>query len=200
MVQHSFIHIPVVPTWSIRHLWNASFHFNFLIFRQTIGLLGRGINPTQGRYLHRTTQTQNKRNYPCLEWDANPRPQCSGGRRQSIWYNYTIIVELERIWKGTAVAYTKNCPSTCLKGLRKRTKDLSADHQDIQCLGRDLNRTCPEYKSGALPLCHSAPLLVLQERLGINPFVGGTSCVFLTFCNVCKYLFGTLCMYYWCCY
>jgi hypothetical protein len=33
----------------------------FLNLRQSVGLLVRGINPTQGRYLHRTTQIQNKR-------------------------------------------------------------------------------------------------------------------------------------------
>jgi hypothetical protein len=29
-------------------------------YRQLVGLLGRVISPSQGRYLHRTTQTQNK--------------------------------------------------------------------------------------------------------------------------------------------
>jgi hypothetical protein len=77
---HSFIHIPVAPTWSKRHPWKASFHFSFLIFRQSVGLLGRGISPSQGRYLHRTTQTQNKRRE--LELDSNPRSQCSSERKQ----------------------------------------------------------------------------------------------------------------------
>jgi hypothetical protein len=31
---------------------------------------------------HRTTQTQNKRRHPCLEWDSNPRSQCSSRRNQ----------------------------------------------------------------------------------------------------------------------
>jgi hypothetical protein len=30
-------------------------------YRQLVGFLGRVISPSQGRYLHRTTQTQNKR-------------------------------------------------------------------------------------------------------------------------------------------
>jgi hypothetical protein len=34
-----------------------SFRFSFLILRHSAGLHGRGINPSQGRYL---TQTQNK--------------------------------------------------------------------------------------------------------------------------------------------
>jgi hypothetical protein len=37
-----------------------------------VGLFGRMISPPQGRYLHRTTQTQKKRRHPCLEWDSNP--------------------------------------------------------------------------------------------------------------------------------
>jgi hypothetical protein len=34
--------------------------FSFLIYIQSVGLHGRGISPSQDRYLHRTTQTQNK--------------------------------------------------------------------------------------------------------------------------------------------
>jgi hypothetical protein len=51
----------------------------FLNLRQPVGLLGRGISWTQGRYL---TQTQNKHRHPCLECDSNPRSKCSSGRRQ----------------------------------------------------------------------------------------------------------------------
>jgi hypothetical protein len=32
--------------------------FSFLIYAQSVGLLGRWISPSQGSYLHRTTQTQ----------------------------------------------------------------------------------------------------------------------------------------------
>jgi hypothetical protein len=31
----------------------------------------------------RRTQTQNKHRHPCLEWDSNPRSQCSSGRNGS---------------------------------------------------------------------------------------------------------------------
>jgi hypothetical protein len=51
----------VAPTWSVGHPWNALFHFSFFILRQSADLLWRGISPSQARYLHRTTQTQNKR-------------------------------------------------------------------------------------------------------------------------------------------
>jgi hypothetical protein len=53
----------------------------FLNLRQSVGPLGREISPTQGRYLHRTTQIQNKRKHPYLEWDSNPRSQRLSGRR-----------------------------------------------------------------------------------------------------------------------
>jgi hypothetical protein len=47
--------------WSTGHPWNASFYFRFIILRQSVELLGPGINPSKGRYLYRTTQTQNTR-------------------------------------------------------------------------------------------------------------------------------------------
>jgi hypothetical protein len=37
------------------------FSLQFLNLRQSVGLLGWGISQSQGHYLHRTTQTQNKR-------------------------------------------------------------------------------------------------------------------------------------------
>jgi hypothetical protein len=40
----------------------------FLNRRHSIGLLGRVISSSQGRYI---TQTQNKHGHPCLEWDSN---------------------------------------------------------------------------------------------------------------------------------
>jgi hypothetical protein len=38
--------------------WTLVAFFSCLIFTQSLGLLGRGISPSQGRYLHRTTQTE----------------------------------------------------------------------------------------------------------------------------------------------
>jgi hypothetical protein len=35
---------------------------------QSVGLLGRRSAPSQGRYVHRTTQTQNKRRQTCKPW------------------------------------------------------------------------------------------------------------------------------------
>jgi hypothetical protein len=40
----------------------------FLNLRQSVGLLGRGISTLQGRYLHRTAQTQNKSRQTSMPW------------------------------------------------------------------------------------------------------------------------------------
>jgi hypothetical protein len=58
--------------------------FSFLIYTESIGLLGRGISPSQGRYLH-TEQHKHKiiaHRRPFHECDSNPRSQFSSGRRQ----------------------------------------------------------------------------------------------------------------------
>jgi hypothetical protein len=55
-------------------------------YMQSVGLLGRGISPSHGRYLH-TGQHQHRINahrHPCLEWDSNQRYQCSRERREFI--------------------------------------------------------------------------------------------------------------------
>jgi hypothetical protein len=77
----SFIHSsvalqPFVGPWPLLQFLN--------LFSQSVGLLGRGISPPQGRY--RTTQTQNKRTYrhPCLELDSKPRTQLSSDRKQFV--------------------------------------------------------------------------------------------------------------------
>jgi hypothetical protein len=51
-VFYLFIFIPVAPT--LEHFVSLQ----FLNLRKSVGLLGQGISPSQGRYLHRTTQTQ----------------------------------------------------------------------------------------------------------------------------------------------
>jgi hypothetical protein len=66
---------------SVKHL----FHFSLLIFRQSVGLLGRGINPSQGRYLH-TGQYKQRINihnkHPCPRRDSNSWSQRPSERRQ----------------------------------------------------------------------------------------------------------------------
>jgi hypothetical protein len=49
-----------LPLWSTGHPWNTTLHLGFLILRQSVRLLGRGMSPSHGHNLHRTTQSQNK--------------------------------------------------------------------------------------------------------------------------------------------
>jgi hypothetical protein len=58
----------LLPLWNIGHLRNVLFHFSFLFLRQSAGLLGWGISLSQGSYLHRTTQTHNKRRQTSMPW------------------------------------------------------------------------------------------------------------------------------------
>jgi hypothetical protein len=95
-----YLSITVAPTWSIRQQWNACFT-SVLNLRQSAGFLARGISPSQGRYLHREQHKHriNSHRHPCLEWDSNPRSQCSRGRRHFIPYTarslWSAIVDID---------------------------------------------------------------------------------------------------------
>jgi hypothetical protein len=64
--------------------WTSAAFSLSLSYTEPVALFGRRISPSQGRYLHRTTQTQNKRihRHLCLEKESNPRYQRSSERRQ----------------------------------------------------------------------------------------------------------------------
>jgi hypothetical protein len=77
---------------SVHHLWLYSpllcpgRFFSFLIYAQSVGLLGRWMSPSQGRYLH-TEQHKHRINahrHSCFDWDSNPRSQRSSERRHSL--------------------------------------------------------------------------------------------------------------------
>jgi hypothetical protein len=53
--------------------------WNYESYRQLVVTLGRGISPSQGRYLHRTTPTPKK------GWNSNSAPQCYIGRRHFVF-------------------------------------------------------------------------------------------------------------------
>jgi hypothetical protein len=58
--------------------------FSFLIHTKSAELPGRRISPSQSHYLH-TEQHKyriNAHRHPCLEWDSNPRSQCSSAPRR----------------------------------------------------------------------------------------------------------------------
>jgi hypothetical protein len=75
----------------LRHLeyWDRGFKslgyfLSFLIFTQSVGLLGREISPSQDPYLH-AGQHQHRINahrHPCLKWNSNPISQCRSGWRR----------------------------------------------------------------------------------------------------------------------
>jgi hypothetical protein len=69
------------PLWSIGHPWNVLFHFSVLILRQSVGLLGRGISPSQGRYRYKHRINTDK--LPCLDWDSNSRSSVRAGEDNS---------------------------------------------------------------------------------------------------------------------
>jgi hypothetical protein len=71
---HHSIYLSIYPCCShLRHRASGKrfVSLQFLNLEKSVGLLGRGISPSQGRYLSRTTETQNKRKHLCLEWDSN---------------------------------------------------------------------------------------------------------------------------------
>jgi hypothetical protein len=53
-----YLSVPVAPIWSIEHPWNALLHFSFLILYTVGRTPWAGNSPAQGRYLHRTKQTE----------------------------------------------------------------------------------------------------------------------------------------------
>jgi hypothetical protein len=70
MVQKRWIYLSMAlqPLWTM-----AAFSVSYS-YRHLVGLLGRGISPSQGHHLHTE--------HPCLECDSNPRSQCSRERSQ----------------------------------------------------------------------------------------------------------------------
>jgi hypothetical protein len=73
-----------LPTYlSIALCWGLGRFFSLLIFLHC-RTPGRGISPSQGRYLHtgKHKHRTKAQRHPCLKWYSNPRSQCSSGRRQ----------------------------------------------------------------------------------------------------------------------
>jgi hypothetical protein len=72
-------------------------------YTQSVGLLGRGISLSQGRYLHAQQHKHriNAYKHQCLKRDSNPRSQCMSGRRQ-------FMSQTARpLWPATALLSTE---------------------------------------------------------------------------------------------
>jgi hypothetical protein len=121
-------------------------------FSQTVGLLGRVISSSQGRYLHRTTQAQNKRtqtSMPCVGFEPTiplserakkvHASDCAATVTGSIACIITNI-GLDRITSRPNLLYY---PRICLEGLWGNMKSLS---QDGFCPRRDINMGPTECK------------------------------------------------------
>jgi hypothetical protein len=75
---------PTICLWLCSSMLGLGRLFSLLIFSQSVGLLGRGMSPSQSRYLHIGYHKHkvNAQRHSLLEWDSNPRSQCLSGRRQ----------------------------------------------------------------------------------------------------------------------
>jgi hypothetical protein len=76
--------------------------FSSLIYTRSVGLLGRGISPVQGRYLY-TGQHKHRKAYrlPYREWDLKSQAQGSSKRRQRGHYDppkYSLLLLLEWLY------------------------------------------------------------------------------------------------------
>jgi hypothetical protein len=73
-----------VSVYGCTVLLDLDWFFSFLIYTQSVGLLGRKISPSQGRYLRKEQHNHriHSNGHPCLDWNWNPWSHCSSGRRQ----------------------------------------------------------------------------------------------------------------------
>jgi hypothetical protein len=109
---HSFIH-----QWLYSPLLGPGQFFSFVIvFTQSVGLLGRVISPSQGRYLH-TGQHKHRINahtdIHAFEWDSNVLSQRSSERRQlmpetaqPLWSANKSSIQSKTPWRVTLKSAT----------------------------------------------------------------------------------------------
>jgi hypothetical protein len=80
---------PVVGPWPIFQFLDPVHSI------QSVGLLALIISPSQGL----SAYTQNKRTqyrYPCLEWDSNPRTQCSSDHATTVIGTFVVCIVIFR--------------------------------------------------------------------------------------------------------
>jgi hypothetical protein len=84
-----FFSLALQPRWALVSAFAVSWSF-----LQTVGLLGRVISSSQGRYL-RTGQHKHRINthniYPCLMWDSNPQSQLPSERWQLMYKTARLL-------------------------------------------------------------------------------------------------------------
>jgi hypothetical protein len=82
----------LTPLWAILAAFSVSWSF-----AQSVGLLGRGINPSQYLYLHTEQYTHR---HPCLEWDSNSGSQRSSERRPHDHYDRRSYSSTRTVFMG----------------------------------------------------------------------------------------------------
>jgi hypothetical protein len=100
----------LLPLWNIGHPWNASIHSSFLILKTVGRTPWKGDQPV-ARPLptHDLTNRINADKHPCLEWDSNPRFQCSNERRQFMRFEvFTAATMKNAVFRDVA-------PCSCLR-------------------------------------------------------------------------------------
>jgi hypothetical protein len=141
----------LLSLWRTGHPWNGLFHISFLILRQSVGLLGRGISPSQGRFLH-TEQHKHRINahrHPCLGWESK---RSSGWRQFMLDSVATVIgpITLQgidlRLVRWLVNYYLRYYPGVC----HNRWSETKKNHGSPSP-GQDLNSGHPEYEARALP-------------------------------------------------
>jgi hypothetical protein len=77
-------------------------------YTQSVRLLGRGISPSQGRYLHTEEHKHriNAHRHPCLEWDSKPRSRRWNERSQfmSVWSGVEFLIPANTQKSGSIIA------------------------------------------------------------------------------------------------
>jgi hypothetical protein len=132
--------------------------FIFLNCTQSVGLLGRGIIPSQGRYLN-TEQHRHRINayrHLWLEWDSNPRSQCSSRRKRFILQTARVTVIGCIIDLTNGIRHWNNPQTSILFYFLRRLKliggkcgSMLLTHTRILVIHGDVNwRSC----MGTLPL------------------------------------------------
>jgi hypothetical protein len=94
-------------------------------FTQTVGLLGRGISPLQGRYLH-TEQHKHRINahrHPCLKWESNPHSVFDRARTVHALDRAATVIGKEILLTYGAHPFLRSCQLCSPSGTSQHFKE-----------------------------------------------------------------------------
>jgi hypothetical protein len=155
---------PVTPTSEHRASVTRIFHFCFLILRQSLGPIGRGISPSQGRYPYKDRINTHKQ--PCLELVFEPTiPEFERAKtirgHEGVWRTGYIdlhFLDFGTSWRGVvsftyrSLYHRGRCSRTAgLEDMEKR-KFLTLPGLELGLLGRP-GRSQPLYRLRYTVIC-----------------------------------------------